>query len=241
VKRRVIATLVALVLAGTGAVLLLGYVGHADSRAMAGMRIVNVLVVTAPIAEGTTGESLGRLVTSKALPVTAVANGALSSVASLTGQVATTDLQPGEQLLASRFVDPATLAKANELQIPPGMQQLTISLPLQRALGGFIAPGMTVGMFLSLAAEGTAPPETHLMLHRLLVTKVEGGKTAPPTQADKAAATPADTVLVTVAVNAHDAERVVYGAEHGTLWLSLEPADAVTTGTRVVTRWNVNK
>ena len=38
-----------------------------------------------------------------------------------------------------------------------------------------------------------------------------------------------------------DAENSSIGAEHGTLWLSLEPTDAVATGTRVVTRENVNK
>ena len=47
--------------------------------------------------------------------------------------------------------------------------------------------------------------------------------------------------MVTLAVSSHDAETLLYGAEHGTLWLSLQPADAVVTGTRVVTRDNVNK
>ena len=42
--------------------------------------------------------------------------------------------------------------------------------------------------------------------------------------------------MVTLAVNSHNAETIIYGAEHGTLWLSLEPPDAVMSGTRVVTR-----
>ena len=55
------------------------------------------------------------------------------------------------------------------------------------------------------------------------------------------ATTAGSPVMVTLAVNAHDAETLIYGAEHGTLWLSLEPADAVVSGTRVVTRDKVNK
>ena len=37
--------------------------------------------------------------------------------------------------------------------------------------------------------------------------------------------------MVTLAVTAADAEKVVYAAEHGTIWLSNEPTDAVATGT----------
>ncbi|TRW42721.1 hypothetical protein FJ693_20370, partial [Georgenia yuyongxinii] len=50
---------------------------------------------------------------------------------------------------------------------------------------------------------------------------------------------PAESVLVTLAVSAPDAERVVFGAEHGTLWLSLESADAPEQGTRILTEEDV--
>ena len=51
----------------------------------------------------------------------------------------------------------------------------------------------------------------------------------------------AETVVVTFAVSAHDAEKVVYAANYGKPWLSLEPADAVVTGTVGVTAESVNK
>src|SRR5918992_3395226 len=109
VIRRLIAALAAVLLAGVGAVLLLGYVGSADKRAMAGMETVKVLVVQKRVPEGTPAEKLTGLVTTKTLPVKAVAPGTLSSLQPISGRVATTNLEPGEQLLASRFVDPATL------------------------------------------------------------------------------------------------------------------------------------
>jgi pilus assembly protein CpaB len=40
--------------------------------------------------------------------------------------------------------------------------------------------------------------------------------------------------MVTLALSAKDAETVVFGAEHGSLWLSSEPAGAQTGGTRIV-------
>ena len=48
----------------------------------------------------------------------------MSSLATVSGQVATTDLQPGEQVLASRFADPASLEDADQTKIPTGMQQV---------------------------------------------------------------------------------------------------------------------
>jgi pilus assembly protein CpaB len=45
--------------------------------------------------------------------------------------------------------------------------------------------------------------------------------------------------MVTLAVTAAQAEGVVFGAEHGTLWLSLEPDGAAVDGTDVITPDNV--
>jgi pilus assembly protein CpaB len=241
-KRRLLAALAAIVLAGAGAVLLVGYVGHADQRAMAGMQSVNVLVVTAPVPEGTTAVALAKLVTTKALPAIAVAHGALSSLDPIGGKVATADLQPGEQLLASRFADPAALTSSGGIQIPKGFQQVSVSLEPQRALGGELTPGATVGIFLSMPKDDPYPAQTHLVLHKVLVTKVVGGSVAPASAGNKApAASPGTAVMVTLALDSHNAENVVYGAEHGTLWLSSEPTDALLSGTRVVTRGNVNQ
>ncbi len=45
--------------------------------------------------------------------------------------------------------------------------------------------------------------------------------------------------LVTLALDAPSVERVVFGAEHGFVWLSAEAAEAAEDGTKVVTRGNV--
>ncbi len=241
-KRRVLGGVAAIVLAAVGAVLLLTYVGAADERAMSGMRTVSVLVVTKPVAEGTPGEQLASLVAAKELPAIAVTGGAVVDLAQLTGRVATADLKPGEQLLSSRFVDPATLTEAGEVTIPKGLQEISILLDPQRVVGGRLAAGTRVGVFLSLPKDDIDPARTHLTLNKVLVSRVEGGAAPAPTT-DKKATTSASTngVMVTLAVTAADAEKVVYGAEYGTLWLSLEPADAMLTGTRVVTRENVDE
>jgi pilus assembly protein CpaB len=238
-KRRLLAAVAALLMASIGAVLLTSYVTAADSRAMAGLQTTEVLVVTSVIAKETAADALGKRVEPKTLPATAVAPGAVTSLGDITGLVSTVDLQPGEQLLRSRFVDPATLRKSGEFTIPAGLQQVSVALERPRMLGSLLTPGTTVGLFLSMPKDGSQPAQTHLILNKVLVTKV--GEDVPATaDGDNAdAPDPAASVVVTFAVSAADAEKIVFGAEHGRLYLSLEPSDVATAGTRVVTPGNV--
>jgi pilus assembly protein CpaB len=96
-----------------------------------------------------------------------------------------------------------------------------------------------VGIFVSMDKDDPRPPQTHLILHGVLVTKIGGDLPPAPAKGDGEATEPADMVSVTFALTARDAEKLIFGAEHGRLWLSLEPLDAVRSGTRVVTPENV--
>jgi len=70
-------------------------------------------------------------------------------------------------------------------------------------------------------------------------------RTWPPSKSGELASRQSGWVMpvrsscTTLAVTARDAEEVVFGAEHGTLWLSLEPDGADTSGTQVLTPDNV--
>lgn len=242
-KRRIIAAIAALLVAAVGGGLLLSYVSRADERAMAGMQTVEVLVASALIPEGTAADSLTKLVVVKSLPVKAVAPGALTTLAAVRGLVSAVDLLPGEQLLGARFVDPTPGEDAAEVKLPVGMQEVSVSLEQPRMLGSALAPGATVGVLLSLAEEGEQPAQTHFILHKVLVTKVgepapAGGAGADEPSPEPEPRAPAES-MVTFAVTARDAEKLLFGAEHGRLWLTLEPTDASTSGTEVVTAGNV--
>ena len=78
----------------------------------------------------------------------------------------------------------------------------------------------------------------------MLVTQVQGAPAPADGQEDTATASaasavPTGSLLITLALTAEQAEGVVFGAEHGTLWLSLEPEDATTDGTTITTQGNV--
>jgi pilus assembly protein CpaB len=81
----------------------------------------------------------------------------------------------------------------------------------------------------------------------VLVTQVQGapaqasadGEQGDPKTASSGGAAPTSALMVTLAVTSREAEAVVFGAENGTVWLSLEPHDAATGGTEVITPENI--
>jgi pilus assembly protein CpaB len=239
VRRRLLAAFAALILIVVGTVVLVAYVRGADNRALAGVQTVEVLVADQPIPEGTPAEQLGQLVRIEVLPVKAALDGRVTDLSALAGQLAVVDLQPGEQLLASRFQSPDDRETPGTVPVPAGLQEVSVLLEPQRAIGGRLAAGNRIGVVVSM---GT--PATHAVLHRVLVTQVQGAPA--PTSAEGGTETasagapaPAASLMITLAVSAAQAEAVVFGIEHGTLWLTLEPDGADTGGTDVITPDNI--
>jgi pilus assembly protein CpaB len=237
-RTRIIAAICAIVLAVAGTLALISYVRGADARALAGTRTVDVLVADQTIPKNTPADSLVGMVVVKKLPEMAVLPDRVTSLDQLSGKVALTDLLPGEQLVSARFVDPATARSQDQGGIPEGMQEVTVLLEPQRALGGHIASGDTVGVFMSFS-----PPvknyETHLRLQKVRVTRVQGtfsnadeGDSATVDSSPSPA--PTEAFLVSLAVDVPMAERVVFAAEHGTIWLSNEPLSSNEAGASVV-------
>jgi pilus assembly protein CpaB len=184
------------------------------------------------------------MVRTEVVPAKVAMPGRVTDLASLSGRVATVDLQPGEQLLSGRFVRPDDLQVPGTVAVPTGMQEVSVLLEPQRAVGGRLKAGDTVGVVVSLKPDNGGKAETHAVLHRVLVTQIQGAPAPVDTKADPqtaSAGSPAPTasLMVTLAVSAAQAEAVVFGVEHGTLWLTLEPKVATTGGTAVVTPDNI--
>lgn len=251
-SRRLIAGLAAGLVALLGAILLITYVHSADERAMANLDPVEVLVASAPIGQGTPAEDLASLVVVEEIPSAAVGPAPVRSLAELAGMVAATDIQAGEQLLIGRFASPLDMQKFGGIPVPKGLHQVTVPLDSARVVGGTITPGDLVGVFASFNFE---PPVTHLVLDKILVTRVQGGlnpstsSSADATGSDADAATNTSDpsaapvhdggAMVTLAVPARAAETIVFGAEHGTIWLSIVDPEAPADGIRIVDPGNV--
>src|SRR5665811_16271 len=229
-KTRLIAAVVALVLALVGTVILVSYVAGADRRALAGTQTVDVLVVSKTVPKGTPSQDVAELVRLEAVPRKVVAKDSVTSLKDLGGMVTTVELVPGEQLLSSRFVEAKSLRDKAQGGVPAGMQELTVQLDPQRVVGGMLQAGDTVGVFVS----GGEPARTRHVFHAVLVTNVQGAPAPPDAKTGGTAApVPAGALLVTLAARARDAVGIVWGMEFGKVWLSKEPKEADDSGTKV--------
>ena len=243
-NRRILAAVLALGLAFVGTIALVSYVRGADARALAGVQTTSVLVVSKPVPEGTPASELADSVRLERIPVKVAATGSVGDLADLGGQIALVDLQPGEQVLVSRFADPSAVLPSGTVPVPSGLQEVSVLLEPQRAVGGRLTAGDEIGVFISMTGgEGDSAKVTHSVLHGVLVTQVQGAPErrtkGEPETASSGTAAPSNQLMVTLALPARDAERIVFGMEHGTLWLSLEPEGADVSGTREVTPGNI--
>src|SRR3954470_471746 len=140
-RRRLLAAFAAIVLLFAGTVVLLAYVRGADARALAGVQTVEVLVADQLIPEGTTADDLATLVRTETLPRKAAVDGRVTDLDELSGLagavalVAPGHLQREERLLQSRFGEADAAGEEGTVPVPAGLQEVSVLLEPQRALG----------------------------------------------------------------------------------------------------------
>ena len=147
--RRAIGIVGAIAVAAFGTLLLVGYVRGAEDRALAGEELLEVLVVDRPISQGMPASLLAGSVRLEMVPVKVRSEGSVSDLATLADLVAATDLYPGEQLVASRFVAAESLSAHARIEAPPDTLEVTVSISAERALGGQLVPGDVVAVIAS--------------------------------------------------------------------------------------------
>lgn len=146
-KRKVIGILAALVLASVGTIVLVSYVQSAKEKAEAGEPRTEVYVLQRDIPANTPISRIEGAVELEEVPTSVVVDGAVSDLDDLDDDlVSAVGLQEGEQLLADRLVAAESLTRG---EVPDGLQELTIALDPERAVGGNIQAGDTVGIVLS--------------------------------------------------------------------------------------------
>jgi len=250
VKTRLLGGIAALVVAVIGTVMLLIYVQGADRRALANTETEEVYIVQKEIPAGTAAGTFGDSVAKKAVPRSAIAEDSVRNLSDLGSKVSSVGLMPGEQVLASRMVDPGAVLGRGRVEVPTGLQEVTVKLDIERVVGGVIHAGDTVGVLLSFKPKDStkAPDMTQLTLHKVLVTAVQdaGGtisesdttasssKDGGTLNANKKSSAK-DSYLVTLARSSVDVEKIVFAAEFGKIYLSKEPGDAVQGNSGIMT------
>ncbi|MBM7831989.1 pilus assembly protein CpaB [Agromyces cerinus] len=248
-KTRIIGAIVALLLAVLGAILLVGYVRGADARAAQGAELTDVYIVQELIPRGTPGEDVTEFVKVDSMQTRNVAEGIVTDLDELAGLVADAEILPGEQLLEARFIDPAELAARGDVAVPEGMQLVSFTLPADRVVGGQVRSGDKIGLVGTVDPdevgddEDVINPVTSFAFHGVLVTNVQGVVTPEDESETQVEQSAGDSIMVTIALSAHDVERWVWFSEgeagdYAQMWLTLENDLTDNSGTAPVTGSN---
>jgi pilus assembly protein CpaB len=223
-QSRVLAILVAVVLALVATAALVVYVNGADRRAISGQTPRMVWVAATPIPAGTSG--LTAINTKKikqvAVPSKNIVPGAVLSETQIQNRYAAVDLEAGEQLLQKRWVGAEDVAGGRLLPIESGYQALSIGLDAVRQVAGFVTPGDRVSLVLTIKRGDR--DKSQFMLQDIQVLAV--GSTALANAAAQGGGGRVNqgkgqVAAVTLSIPQDRVERVVYAAEHGSIYMTL--------------------
>jgi len=232
-----------------GVVVVLVYVKGADQRAIAGQKAVTVLVATQQVPAGTTaGTALSEgLLGSQRLPAQSVPSDAVPSITpSLSGLVLSSDLPAGQLLLRPILV--TAVQAATGLPIPVGKVAVTIQMCVQKAVADYVHAGSQIAIFNTFYkapagsvtwscagttfAKGAAWIRTRLVLNDVQVLAVgtpgAAGSQATATGAFSQSSSTQSTIMVTVALNQADAERLIELAESALPYMAIMTSSSGT-------------
>ncbi len=204
------------------------YTSGANDRALADQQVVEVVVSTQEILPGTPLAQAweeGALERSQ-VPIPNAPQGYLDADADR-DLVAQFDIPAGQIVLGASFGDELPVAETVFLE--PGQVALTVELGDPQRVGTFLRPGSSIAIF-NTSENLDRERQTRLLLSGVQVLAVGD---ATVNQSEDAQVEGAQAALVTIAVTAQEAERIVHAAQTGSIYLALLGADdasLTTTG-----------
>jgi pilus assembly protein CpaB len=241
-KRRIAGIVLAPTLAIIGTVALVGYVHSAKDKAVAAEAQVDVYVVDKLVPKGADAETIKSSVSLEHIPSRLEQPGAVTKLDDVGANVASADLEPGDQLVKARLV-PKDQVSA---EVKDKVQIATPVLAPERAVGGALAKGDLVGVYLSFDPDSSVFTDnvTRLEFQHVLVTDVHTTDAPVVTDTKDKNQQSVEQVsgsqyVVTLALSPEQSERFVFATEFGHVWLSNDPATVSDDGTRLVTLGNV--
>ncbi len=204
------------------------YTSGAKDRALADQQVVEVVVSTQEILPGTPLAQAwdeGSLERSQ-VPIPNAPRDYLPADADR-DLVAQFDIPAGQIVLGAAFG--AVLPVAETVFLESGQVAVTVELGDPQRVGTFLRPGSLIAIF-NTSENLDRERQTRLLLSGVQVLAVGD---ATVNQSEDAQMAGAQTALVTIAVTAQQAERIVHAAQTGSIYLALLGADdssLTTTG-----------
>ena len=224
-NKRVIAVAAAGVLALLGVLALVVWAQGANERALDGAELVSVVRLSGDVSAGTSATDLKKSTELVDLPKQSVPAGAVTDLSQVAGLSTNASVQKGEVLLKSRMETAGEKTQSDG--VPNGSQEVTIALDAERSVGGVVKAGDTVGVIVTAEFKDVDAQATNFVVNQVPVTKVD--RTLAAGEEGNLAG-----LLVTLALPALDAERVVHGQKWGTVWLTMQNPDTDTSGGKLI-------
>ena len=246
--RRLVAILLAAVLAVVGVAAVLLYVRGADQRALNGKRAVLVYVAAQRIPAGTTVNTAQAdgLIVQRWYPADAVPDEARFSFGTdMSSLIASADIAPG-RLVTKQMWETKTDSAVAALAIPPGMMALSFKVPEEERDGGAWVAGAEIAVFatykqvpasgkqVAITVSGSDPTfhYTRLLLPRVKLISIvpysnnQSGNSSTTTASDTSTNDASKPVVsgfavVTVAVTQSDAEKLINASLLGNIDVAL--------------------
>ena len=203
------------------AIALLVYLNH--YRNSVSKPPIDVLVAQKLIQQGTSGDvvrTTGGYYKVTSIPQKQVETGAILNPATLAGQVATTDISPGQQLTASDFAAGGG-SVANQLN--SNQRGVVVALNSPQEVGGQIAAGSHVDVWVTSTAQsssGVTRPLAKLLFQDMYVLAVSGGN-------------------VTLRATPTQAGQLIFATENDSIYLALRPTIGTITKPPVISATQV--
>jgi pilus assembly protein CpaB len=233
-QSRVLAVIIAVVLALVATAAMIVYVNGADSRALSDQQPVYVLRAKKSIPAGTSGEDAqnGDMIERVQVASDSAVQGRIRSPEQLKNRYAEVNIVPGEQLLLERWVGAEDVGGRRLLQIPEDHQAVSIGVDLIRQVAGFVTPGDKVSMVVTLPRNGV--DTTQFLLQNVQVLAVGATALTRSSQGSGGRVNQGkgsqNLTAVTLAIEKGDVENVVHAAVDGDIYLTLMPPNAQPAG-----------
>jgi len=201
-----------------------------------------VLVATAQITKGTSGDSIATEKLYKSMPIVAtqLTPGAISDASLLEGKVAAATILPGQQLNLTDFTNVVGVTGV----LPPPQRAMSVSIDEAHGDTDVLQAGDRVDLYAEFTPK-TGEPFVILLAPNVLIIKPAPGAAPAAGSSSKSGAsasttsTPATTTptggttltgsSMVLSVSAAEAPEIAYAANAGSLYVSLRPSNATVS------------
>jgi pilus assembly protein CpaB len=234
---KTIAVVLALVLAGLATFAIFTYVRGIEQRAFEDAELVEVFVAQAVIAEGVSSAEASEagLIGRDTRPRSAVPAGAITALDQIDGLVTQDRILAEEVIVRDRWVDPSQ-ARAT-FEIPEGFEALSVQVQVPPGVAGFVRDGDRVSLVATveepvatvIEEDGTVVEEPGEVRTQYLLQDTEVlavGQRVITEEGEDGVEESTEQILLTVALQPVDVERMVFAIENASLYFTLLPEGA---------------